>query len=176
MSRIAFKASETGTGSVTFEAPTTDEDIVMDLPSKSGGLLSTAFNVATRTVSENTTATEEDMVINVNADTATITIPEGLDVGKRLLIRKIHETQGAVTLARSGSEVFTRAELEDVSLNADGDFWLIEKVSATRWDLVDGCQTGTNASGKWVALPNGELHLYSPINLTWTDSGSGFCI
>ena len=109
-------------------------------------------------------------VTNHNAATGTITIPSGLAIGTRRLIRKIHPTQGTVTINCSG-ETFTRANLASVELNADGDYWLLEKVSATRWELVDGWNTGENANGTWVRRANGEQvcqaeknHDFSTIN------------
>ena len=92
---------------------------------------------------------------NHDAATGTVTIPSGLEIGTRRLIRKIHPTQGTVTINCTG-ETFTRAELASVELNADGDYWLLEKVTATRWELVDGWNTGENGNGVWVRRANGE--------------------
>jgi len=93
--------------------------------------------------------------LNVNSATATITIPEGYSIGQRLLIRKIHATQGAVKIVRSGSEVFTRASLTSVELNANGDYWLLEKVTDTRWELLEGRETGSNADGEYSCIADG---------------------
>lgn len=84
--------------------------------------------------------------INYTSATGTVTIPSGLPVGSKKLIRKINSTQGTVTINCTG-ETFTPSNLSSVTLNSDGDFWLIEKVSNTRWDLVDGMEyVSTSAS------------------------------
>lgn len=94
---------------------------------------------------------------NANTGTATITIPSGLAVGTRKLIRKISSSAGTVTINRSGSEVFTRADLTSVTLTSDGDFWLFEKVSSTRWDLVDGFESGGSSGFSWKKSNDGTL-------------------
>ena len=105
---------------------------------------------------------------NIDSATGTVTIPSGLEIGTRRLIRKIHPTQGTVTINCTG-ETFTRAGLSSVELNADGDYWLLEKVTTTRWELVDGWNTGENANGRWVRAANGVQRC---INLT---AGSTTC-
>jgi hypothetical protein len=130
-----------------------------------------------QTVTGNHTIGSE-LIVNVNAATATITLPADLPIGTRKLVRKIHATQGAVTIARSGTEAFTRAALTSVDLNANGDFWLLEKVADTRWELVDGCNTGENSDGLWERYPDGTQicrlqELTASIAIT-TASGSLF--
>ena len=93
----------------------------------------------------------------VDATTATITIPDGVPIGGEILVKKIDSTQGTITIARSGSDVFTRASLTSVTLNADGDFWLLQKVSATRWDLVDGVESGSNTNGIYKRSSDGSI-------------------
>lgn len=77
-----------------------------------------------------------------------------LQIGDRVLVRKLNTTQGTVTITCTG-HTFTRASLTSVTLNSDGDFWLMEKVSSTRLDLVDGQSTGTNSNGEWLRLASG---------------------
>ena len=113
-------------------------------------------------------------ITNFDAATGTVTIPSGLAVGTRRLIRKIHPTQGTVTI-ECEDETFTRAGLASVELNADGDYWLLEKVTATRWELVDGWNTGENANGRWVRRANGDVVIRNttPI-MVMTDEANAF--
>ena len=94
-------------------------------------------------------------IVNVNAATATITIPEGVPIGGRIHVRKIHETQGAVTIQFSGSDTVTRANLSSVTLNAQDDNWVIERVTGTRSVLVAGVESGENGDGFWTLNPDG---------------------
>ena len=87
-------------------------------------------------VSANYTIAADDDTVNVLAETATVTVDNTLfNVGKKLLVRKIHVTQGEVAIIFTGGTV-TKAALTSVTLNSDGDFWLVEKVTATRWDII----------------------------------------
>jgi hypothetical protein len=114
----------------------------------------------------------------VDATTATITIPDGVPVGGEVLVKKIASTQGTITIARTGSDVFTRASLTSVTLNADGDFWLMQKVSATRWDLIDGVESGesshTPTRGVYLRSANG-VQVCTLLNASIVDypEGSG---
>ena len=66
--------------------------------------------------------------INFTSATGTVTIPSGLPIGTKKLIRKLNATQGTVTLTCTG-ETFTKSSLSSITLNSDGDYWLIEKVN-----------------------------------------------
>ena len=94
--------------------------------------------------------------INYTSASGSVLIPSGLPVGTKKLIRKLNSSQGTVTVTCTG-ETFTSSNLASVTLNSDGDFWLVEKVNATRWDLVDGKESGSNANGKWYKLYNGRI-------------------
>lgn len=90
-------------------------------------------------------------VINFTSATGTVEITDTLPsmaIGDRVLVRKLNATQGTVTITCTG-HTFTRSALSYVGLNSDGDFWLIEKVSATRLDLVDGVSSGASSTGTW---------------------------
>jgi hypothetical protein len=103
--------------------------------------------IASVTVSGNYTVGNEQTV-NVTAATADITIPSGLPIGTRKTIRKLNATTtSSVNILRSGSEVFTSASLTSVPIFGDGAFWIIEKVTSTRWELVGGNDTATNSDG-----------------------------
>ena len=95
--------------------------------------------------------------VNVDAATATITLPASVPIGGRVHVRKINATQGTVSIERSGSDTITRAALESVSLNADGDNWLLEKVSSTRWEPVAGVESGENSDGEYWLYADGTL-------------------
>mgnify|MGYP006421196653 CR=1 FL=1 len=92
---------------------------------------------------------------NVNSQTATVTIPDGEAIGTRRLIRKVNPNQGTITINSEVSETFTRAGLSSVALNADGDYWLLEKVTSSRWDLIDGFETGENSNGDYFRYADG---------------------
>jgi hypothetical protein len=98
-----------------------------------------------------------EQTVNVTAATADITIPSGLPIGTRKTIRKLHATTtSSVNILRSGSEVFTSASLTSVPIFGDGAFWVIEKVTSTRWELVGGFDSGSDLSGRWERRPSGE--------------------
>ena len=50
--------------------------------------------------------------------------------------------------------------ISKVELNADGDYWLLEKVSSNRWDLVEGFETGSNANGDYFRYADGTQRVY----------------
>lgn len=97
-----------------------------------------------------------ERTINVDATTSTINLYPSAPVGTIRTIRKINATQGTITIQATG-ETFTSAGLSSVTLNANGDFWELEKVSATRWDLVEGYETGSNANGNYKKINTGVL-------------------
>lgn len=119
-------------------------------------LITTVQEVAANTTASTPKVYGTSLVI-VNAATATITLPSDAPVGGRVHVKKIHATQGAIIIARAGTDTITRAGLTSVDLNADGDHWLLQKVSATRWELVGGTNTGTNVNGEWTKYANGDL-------------------
>lgn len=100
-----------------------------------------------------------DTTITTATGTEVVNIPTGLPVGHEFTVRKVNATQGTVSINAQGSEKITPALLTTVTLNADGDFWLLEKVSATRWDLVDGCESGSNANGRYYKYANGNAEI-----------------
>lgn len=91
---------------------------------------------------------------NVETATATIELDASKPIGSRWLVRKINATQGEITINCSG-HTFTRAGLSSVTLNAGGDYWLMEKTSAGRIDLISGFNTGSNADGYWIMESSG---------------------
>jgi hypothetical protein len=122
------------------------------------GALTVKGGYCSRTVTGNTTISQSE-IVNVNAASATITISSGLAIGTQILIRKINAGAGTITIAGSGSEVFTRASFTSVTLTSDGDFWTLEKVSSTRWELTAGVESGE----KWIATCNGKLDQWQDV-------------
>lgn len=113
-------------------------------------------------------------VINFTSATGSVSLNSlDLAIGDRALVRKLNTAQGTVTITCTG-HTFTRAALASVTLNSDGDFWLIEKVTATRFDLVDGYETGENASGNWRWLASGHVEMFGKtiVNQTFTPGQS----
>jgi hypothetical protein len=116
-------------------------------------------------------------VINYNASAGFAHLRTDYPVGQRVLIRKLHETQGIITIDCAG-HTFTRASLSSVTLNSDGDFWLVEKVSNTRWELVGGYETGENANGNYKRYANSKQECSMTLTRDFgdfvLDVGSGF--
>lgn len=94
--------------------------------------------------------------INFTSATGTVTISSGLPIGTKRLIRKINSTQGTVTISCTG-ETFTASALSSITLNSNGDFWLLEKISSSRWDIIDGRETGTNSVYSYEKYPSGRM-------------------
>lgn len=132
-------------------------------------------------------------IINANTETINFTsasgtgsngvvIKSGLPIGTKKLIRKINSTQGIVEITCPG-ETFTQSGLTTITLNTDGDFWLVEKVNNIRWDLVNGFERSVNclreASGKqtvvgWVNFETvANQAAYSDISLYFPRSFKG---
>lgn len=85
-----------------------------------------------------------------------VVIPSNLPIGYEKIIRKTGTT-GIVNITLADTnEKFTTGLLTQISINSDGDFWKIKKVSSTRWDLIEGQETGSNANGSYIRSSNGE--------------------
>lgn len=94
-------------------------------------------------------------IYNLNMASGNVQIPSGLPIGTKLTYRKISSLAGAITISTQGSEKITSSSLSSISLASDGDYWNIEKISDTRWDLLDGRETGTNVNGSYSRNANG---------------------
>lgn len=69
----------------------------------------------------------------------TFKVPKDKPIGYRVLVRKAHVGAATITIsAENTSEKFTYALLTSLTLTSDGDYWELEKVTDTRWDLVGG--------------------------------------
>lgn len=143
-----------------------DVDTEIELRSNNSCTITTIYNGTKVIVEELETylipvdPTRDTKTINFTGATGTgsngIVIPSGLPIGTKYLCRKINATQGTVEISCSG-ETFTASALSSITLNSDGDFWLVEKVSSTRWDLVEGIESGTNSYGSYTKYANGVL-------------------
>jgi len=114
-------------------------------------------------------------VVNVDAATGTITLPPVV-IGGRILVRKINATQGEILINADGTDTITRAALSSVTLNADGDNWLLEKVSGSRWELIAGVESGENSDGEYWREADGkqtcrvrDLQISRTSSLRWSD-------
>jgi hypothetical protein len=128
--------------------------------------------IASVTVSGNYTVGNEQTV-NVTAATADITIPSGLPIGTRKTIRKLHATTtSSVNILRSGTDVFTSASLTTVPIFGNGSFWIIEKVSNTRWDLVGGSDYRETSGNTCLKNFNGVMQQTGSRSQTSNASGA----
>ena len=101
---------------------------------------------------------QSEHTVNVNANSATITIPAGLRIGRRITVRKLGTVETtSVDIARSGSEVFTSASLASLPIFGNGGNWIIEKVTATRWEIVGGRDSVKTSNDSWERRPNGRM-------------------
>ena len=92
-----------------------------------------------------------------NNDITTFKVPKNKPVGYRVLVRKAHSGANLVTITTEDTaEKFTYALLASLTLTSDGDYWELEKVTDTRWDLIAGQEKGTNDNGNWIKKFNGE--------------------
>lgn len=108
--------------------------------------------IRSRTVSSATTVAQTDHlgVINVTAESATITWPSGLDIGTRVQIRKIGTDEDeSVDVEGAGGVVFTASQETEIPIFGDGGNWIFEQVTSTRVELVGGWDAGSNSDGEW---------------------------
>ena len=129
-----------------------------------------------RTESGNYTAQTGDYIINCTASNAEITIPDDFPIGYRLLIRKLsaYDTTNTdkIDIVFSGGEVCTPEQLASIEIYGNGGNWLIEKVTATRWEIVGGWDGGENANGEWELHANGSLRYRKEANFSLTSSSA----
>lgn len=102
--------------------------------------------------------------VNMEVATGTYNVPS-CDIGTRITIRKLNadETQ-AITINTPSGETITRSALTSIVIYGNGGNWTIEKVTATRWEIIAGSDRASNANGNWIKYPNGELRQNKYIN------------
>ena len=158
-------ASLVDVGTALTEVPT-NADLgsasLVDVGQGDGEILTNNLPQATRSVSANTTLLAYDYVLNVSANASTsrtVTVPASLSIGKRFLIRRLgaYDTSNTnkLTINFSGGEVCTPEQLSSIELYGDGGNWLIEKVAATRWEIVAGWDAGENTNGTFMRTADG---------------------
>ena len=104
--------------------------------------------------------------VTLTASTSsTLAIDDDYTIGKRILIRRLgayDETNtNKLTINFSGGEVCTPEQLSSIELYGDGGNWLIEKVTATRWEIVAGWDAGENDDGRWERKADGAMSAYN---------------
>ena len=88
-------------------------------------------------------------------------IPSGFEVGQEITVRKINATQGTITIScEDTNEKFTPSLINNVYLNADGDFWRFKKITSTRWDLVEGHESSRNSNGYYKRTGDGSMECH----------------
>ena len=154
MSKIAIESSDTGTGTLTIQAPVTNEDRVLTLPDSGGTIETDATLIRTSVVTASTyevTASDRNLYVDASVNTVTITLP-ALSLGRRLTVRASDVTN-AITIQRAGAD--TIVGLTSVTLSSVGDFWTFEG-GPNRWELVDGVESGSGANGSYIRRANGS--------------------
>lgn len=92
-----------------------------------------------------------------SATNRTATLPAATGTGRRILIRKIDTGAGKVLIDPDGTDKITfRASLAQVSLTAQGDYWVLEDAASGFWELVDGIERFSGANDG-VKYPDGKM-------------------
>ena len=116
--------------------------------------LKDGFTLTTGKHANNLNYNTNGYVTKFTGATGTVTIPSGLPIGTRKLIRKLNATQGKVSITCSGETFEGRST---IYLNYNIDFWLVEKISATVWSLLEGYERGNNSFGFYTKLPDSTM-------------------
>lgn len=88
----------------------------------------------------------------------TFVIPKDKQIGYRIKVRKAHAGTAVITIScETATEKFTPSLFSSLTLTSDGDYWELEKVTATRWDLVEGYEKGSNTNGKYTKYHHGLI-------------------
>ncbi len=108
------------------------------------------------------------LTFNIGDNTKLVfNIPPNLPIGTKRTVRKTFDTNEVITLNVMEDEFIVDATRKSLTLNSTGDFWVLEKITDTRWDVIDGRETGNkfvrNADGTLVCFDESE-------NLTTSDT------
>ena len=117
------------------------------------------------------TISSEDDTINCLFTSGDVALNSNLfNIGKRLLIRKINETAGTININITNGTV-TASALASLKLQETSNYWLIEKVSTTRWELLDGYESYTSG-GAYVRkkADSSMLISYSSLGMSFINS------
>lgn len=77
------------------------------------------------------------------------------------------------SVVASGTDTITPASLTSIPITSDGDYWLLEKTTSTKWSLLDGRDTGVYNSGTWTRQADGQAWYRVP---SFSVLGSGTVI
>jgi hypothetical protein len=88
------------------------------------------------TVDTPTFTIESASIVNITVSQCAVTIPSQLPIGTRKEIRKLGENETVAITITALNETFTRDALSTLTLINTGSFFILEKVSAARWDIV----------------------------------------
>lgn len=118
-----------------------------------------------------TTYTIDDFgldVYEVNNGECTVTLPDlARWQGREITVWAITDATTGISIEAAGSDVITRADLTDVSLTSDGDFWVFF-AGSTRWELVDGYESGEDATnGDFIKKNTGEMTCTNKVRLSY---------
>jgi len=92
-------------------------------------------------VADDYTISIEDDTVNYIEVSGTLTIDNDLfNIGKKLKVRKLNSSSGAVTINFINGTV-TKSAKAAITLTSDGDFWMLEKVKSDRWELIAGYES-----------------------------------
>lgn len=99
-------------------------------------------------------------VLDYTAATGTITLPASanMTIGGRVLIKKSNSTMGSVNINADGADAKQWGAVQ-LKLYSDGDYWLA-MWDGSRWCLLDGYETGSNANGAYRLFPNSSYEMH----------------
>ena len=114
-------------------------------------------------INKHNSTSESFMVSNITSNTVTgFLIPKNKPIGYKVKVRKAHAGTAVITIAPEDTlEKITRAALASVTLTSDGDYWELEKVTATRWDLIAGQETISATHGNMCLKYDGVAEFIS---------------
>lgn len=133
----------------------------------------------TVTITGNYTVAEDEETVLVDTNSAiSVTIPDGLPIGKKIEITRISTglTTNAVTIIMSGSDLLQGLATFAVFGNSIAkttkykEIFVIEKISATAWRFLSGLDSGANANGSYKKYFDGtaEVTAYNSVTFTTT--------
>jgi hypothetical protein len=124
-----------------------------------------------------TTYTIDDFgldVYEVNNGECTVTLPDlARWQGREITVRAITDATTGISIEAAGSDVITRADLTDVTLTSDGDFWVFF-AGSTRWELTDGVESGeVSGRGSFQRKADGTMFVeYEDNTITVTTTNA----
>ena len=74
--------------------------------------------------------------------------------GREITVMAITDATTGISIEAAGSDLITRADLTEVTLTSDGDFWVFF-AGSTRWELIDGVESVDNSNGQGYRYKDG---------------------